>query len=90
MQAKSTMNIKNKIASLRAKIDQIDKKILELLKQRISIALKIGKIKKTHGIAITDTKRENLVLKKAKTPNLKNIYKKIVSESKKIQKNIKK
>lgn len=90
MQAKNTMNIKSKIASLRNKIDQVDKKILKLLKERMSIIAKIGKIKKAHKIAVKDKKREEIVLKKTKVGFTRNIFKKILLESKKIQKNIKK
>jgi len=35
----------NKIQELREKIDKIDTQIIELLKERIEVAKKIGKIK---------------------------------------------
>jgi len=84
------MNIKSKIASLRSKIDQVDKNILKLLKQRMAIVIKIGKLKRLNKIAVVDKKREKDVLKRTKTGFERSIFEKIVSESKKLQKRAKK
>ncbi|MEM2537578.1 MAG: chorismate mutase [Candidatus Bathyarchaeia archaeon] len=48
-----------KIAELRQKIDEIDEKILLLLKERIEISKKIGEEKRRHGIPLRDFEREN-------------------------------
>ncbi|MEM1539821.1 MAG: chorismate mutase [Candidatus Bathyarchaeia archaeon] len=48
-----------KISKLRQKIDEIDGKILLLLKERIEISRKIGKEKRKHGIPLRDIEREN-------------------------------
>lgn len=48
-----------KIAELRQKIDEIDEKILLLLKERIEISKKIGEEKRRHGIPPRDFEREN-------------------------------
>lgn len=47
---------------LRKQIDRIDEKLLRLLNQRASAALRIGRIKKQHGLAVFDGKRERAVL----------------------------
>ncbi|MEM2937390.1 MAG: chorismate mutase [Candidatus Bathyarchaeia archaeon] len=48
-----------KIAELRQKIDEIDEKILLLLKERIEISKKIGEEKRRHGIPLRDFETEN-------------------------------
>jgi chorismate mutase len=53
-----------KIKELRKKIDFIDKKILQLLKERKKLAEKIIKIKIRKGIKITDKKREKEIIER--------------------------
>ncbi|MCS7125213.1 MAG: chorismate mutase [Candidatus Bathyarchaeota archaeon] len=48
-----------KITALRQKIDEIDEKILLLLKERIEISKKIGEEKRKRGIPLRDLEREN-------------------------------
>ena len=50
--------------SLRRRIDRIDEKLLRLLEQRAETALKIGRIKKQHGLPVYDGKREQEVLRR--------------------------
>jgi len=52
-------NVNKEIINLRAEIDKLDQKILKLLKQRIHVTQKIGKIKKSTRSNILDTKRES-------------------------------
>ena len=47
------------IIALRKKIDEIDERILLLLKKRAEISRKIGSIKKKNGLPIRDRTREN-------------------------------
>lgn len=86
MQVENAMKIKSKIASLRNKIDQIDKKILKLLSQRKDIVVIIGEIKRLNKLGITDKKREKQILEHTKSHFEKEILKKIIEESKKLQK----
>lgn len=72
----------------RLEIDEIDKKIAQLLRIRLKISIKIGKFKKTHGISIRDPKREKSILNNIKSPYEKNIFKKILQESRKSQKEL--
>ncbi|MBI2012006.1 chorismate mutase [Candidatus Daviesbacteria bacterium] len=46
------------LSKYRKDIDQIDKKILKLLKKRIIVVEKIGKIKKINGKEVKDPSRE--------------------------------
>jgi chorismate mutase/prephenate dehydratase len=77
----------------RKQIDLIDQKLLSLLNQRLSIALKIGKIKKERGEKIYNPKREDEILKRLnlinrgslKEEDLKKIFKKIMRVCRKSQ-----
>lgn len=79
-----TKNIKS-ISQLREKIDFIDSQILNLINKRAKIALEIGQIKKILKNQIVDKNREKEILKKIKTPYEIQIFKKIISESRKLQ-----
>lgn len=50
--------------NLRAKIDEIDEEILELLVQRVEIAVKAGAKKRARGEEICDLTRENEILQR--------------------------
>jgi prephenate dehydratase len=52
------------IGKKRKKIDLLDRQILDLLKERLSTAEEIGKIKKDMGKEIVDDERERLIYKK--------------------------
>jgi chorismate mutase/prephenate dehydratase len=81
----------------RKEIDLIDRKLLDLLNQRLRIAMKIGRIKKEMGGKIYDSKREKEVLERLRTrnkgpleeKNLKKIFKTIMSLSRRSQDRIK-
>ncbi|MEM1563491.1 MAG: chorismate mutase [Candidatus Bathyarchaeia archaeon] len=79
-----------KITALRQKIDEIDDKILSLLKERIEISKKIGEIKRKQGILVKDLRREEEKYSQVKEKALKlglnpedvtNIYRKIIDMS---------
>lgn len=52
----------NNISENRIKIDEIDKKIIELLNQRADLSLTIRDIKKASGVEIYDPAREEEIL----------------------------
>jgi chorismate mutase/prephenate dehydratase len=62
---KKTTKLKRK----RKGIDLIDRKLLDLLNQRLRIAMKIGRIKKEMGEGIYDPRREKEVLERLRTIN---------------------
>lgn len=79
-----------KITALRQKIDEVDEKILLLLKERIEISKKIGRIKRKQGIPVKDLGREEEKYNQVKEKALKlglnpedvmNIYRKIIDMS---------
>ncbi|MBS7646461.1 MAG: chorismate mutase [Candidatus Bathyarchaeia archaeon] len=84
-----------KIAALRQKIDEIDEKILLLLKERIEVSKKIGEIKQKQGIPVRDPKREEEKYKHISekaaefgldAEDVKNLFQKIIDISIRIQK----
>lgn len=78
------------LKGLRKEMDKIDGEILALIRARMIISGKMGKLKKLKKIPITNKKREKHVISRLKTPLEKAIFKKIVAESRKIQKSIRK
>ena len=82
------------IEEIRKKISAIDKKLVALLDERISLAREIGKIKKENGFPIIDKTREKEIYDKLSKANLKNtsnesiikIFETIIEVSTSIQK----
>lgn len=60
---------KKTLEELRAQIDDIDSRILELMKTRIVIALEMGVLKKEQGRVVRDTAREKKVLERLSALN---------------------
>ncbi len=73
------------IKKIREEISEIDKKIAKLLKKRQKKVLQIGKIKISKNLPITDKDREEKILSSLETDFEKAIFKKILTESRKIQ-----
>jgi monofunctional chorismate mutase len=81
------------IGVLRKSIDLIDKKILDLINERLSLVKQIGDLKKQGGIQILDSGREkeilNCLLEKNNGPlsaeGLENIFKAIMTEGRNVQ-----
>lgn len=72
-----------KVKKLRKKIDETDKKIAKLLRQREKIVKQIYKFKIKNKLSISDKNREKEILSKFKTPYEKAIFKEILRQSKK-------
>lgn len=79
---------------LRKKIDEIDEKILHLLKKRIEVSIRIGRIKREKGLPIRDIERERekmeQITKKAEELKLdvefvRSIYKSVIDISAQVQ-----
>ncbi len=73
------------LQKIRQEIDKIDKKIAELLKIRAEKSRKIGLIKKNQKLQVTDKDREKKILEKLESEYEREIFKKILQESRKIQ-----
>jgi len=83
---------KDDIEFNRHKIDSIDRRIVELLTQRLKCAESIGAAKKQQGLPINDQKREEAIISRLSSQSglnpdfIEKIYKIIFKESKKRQK----
>ena len=53
-----------RLSMLRRSIDRVDGQLVRLLGQRARLGRQIGVIKRRHGIAIFDRKREALILRR--------------------------
>lgn len=82
------------LEQLRKRIDRVDRKILQLLNERASVALRIGALKKKQGLPIFDAKREVAVLRRMIRANggplsetaVRGIFRQILLENRRLQK----
>lgn len=82
-----------KILELRAEIDIIDEQLIKLLHERILLSLKLKEIKKEYKVSAHVPEREKQIIKriddfildKENREIIKDIYKKILDESRGIQ-----
>lgn len=84
MQAQNNKNM-DEIAKIRKSIDKIDQKISKLLTERETKVKILKEYKKNNKLPIKDKSREKEILEKLSNQSQKNIFKKILSESRKIQ-----
>ncbi len=83
----------SRLEKLRAKIDLLDDRIVDLLVERYELASEIGRTKQEDGAPVKDSEREDLVLerirKRARKPlsgqAAEKIYKVVLKESRGIQ-----
>lgn len=68
------MDPKEKIAELRAKVDEIDRKIVELLNERAQNVIEIINVKKEYGIPLYDPRREEEIFEKIREANKGPLY----------------
>lgn len=92
-------NAKKGLGQIRSEIDSIDNKIISLLAKRVSLVKRIGEYKNRYNRKILDLDRIKQMLKEkeklAKRLDLdvdlvNNIFKKIIEDSMKTQKRLKK
>ncbi|HPG29416.1 MAG TPA: prephenate dehydratase [bacterium] len=89
-------NNNSAISNYREKINAIDYKIVSLLNQRLSLAKKIGDIKKKFDLPVFDPVRENEIISRIKKINsgfpdnyLENIYSDIMAASRLFERKLK-
>lgn len=83
----------NDLARCRARIDEVDVRLLELLNERTAIVEEIGQIKQTLAMAIYEPKREELVFENVLRHNrgplppdaVKRIFERIIDEMRTVQ-----
>ena len=82
-----------RILNIRSAIDTVDKRIIELLQERATLAREIGQVKRELGLPILDPAREGKIRKKLAggpegpmdTDQLVRIYEVIMAESRRLQ-----
>lgn len=82
-----------RILNLRAAIDAVDMRIIELLQERATLAREIGQVKKELALPILDPAREGKIRRKLSaghkgpmdTEQLVRIYEVIMAESRRLQ-----
>lgn len=83
-----------RILNLREEIDEIDEKLIALLKTRMDVSKKVGKLKVTLDIPVEDKEREEEIIQrlgeladgKLKEEQLIRIFAAVFKSSKQIQK----
>jgi len=81
------------IEDWRRKIDEIDRKLVELLNERSKCAIEIGKIKQAQNLHVHDPEREREILKRIKETNtgpldsegLQRLFERIMDECRQIE-----
>jgi len=73
------------LKDLRDKIDNIDDKIIALLKERFAVVKDVGEYKKLHGLEVLNQGREAEILNKITDKYILNIYAEILKSSKEMQ-----
>ena len=83
------------IADWRIKIDEIDRRLVELLNQRAQAAQEIGKLKRNTSMPIYEPEREKKIFENVQRANhgplpdseLRTVYERIIDVMRNIQKN---
>jgi chorismate mutase len=57
------MSYTEEVGPLRDEINRLNEEILEKISERVRVALRIGEVKKRHGMPVVDRSREEVVLK---------------------------
>ena len=82
------------IEDWRHKIDEIDKRLVELFNERSKCAIEIGKIKHATNLNVYDPEREQEILQRIKEANhgpldnesLERLFERIINECRRIEK----
>lgn len=81
------------LSDLRDAIDTVDAQMLDLMRQRLELVLKVGELKSTEGVRVYDPERERQVLNRleslAKPPMrpdmVRRIFERIIDEYRSIE-----
>jgi chorismate mutase len=92
--AMSQDDVWDALARCRERIDEVDRRLVELLNERTSIAEEIGRVKKGAALPIYEPKRETQVFDNITSHNggpltedgLKRIFERIIDEMRRVQK----
>ena len=88
-----TVSAPPELMELRVAIDDVDKKILDLIRERVNIVVTVGNIKRHRGMDVYDPARERALLKRlsslATSPldgaTVQRIFERVVDECRRIE-----
>ena len=83
----------NRLEELRIQIDEVDRRVVELLNERTRVVEQIGKVKRQAALPVYEPKREEAVFDNVTKCNhgplspeaLRGIFERIIDEARKIQ-----
>ena len=83
------------IEDWRKRIDEIDRKLLELFNDRTRCVIEIGRIKKAENVGVYDPQRERDILRRMKAENhgpldeegLQRLFECVIDECRRIERN---
>jgi chorismate mutase-like protein len=83
------------IEEWRLRIDEIDRKLLELLNERTGCVIEIGKLKKAQKVRVYDPDRERDILRRMREQNqgplddegLQRLFERVIDECRRIERN---
>lgn len=81
------------IDQLRQEIDRLDQELLGIFNARAAIALKIGEIKQTRGLAVYDPEREKRIFARMRAANpgpledeaIIRLFERVIDESRRLE-----
>lgn len=81
------------LAELRISIDAVDRQLLELVRQRIELVLRVGDFKRARNLPVHDPERERLLLDRlagdARPPldevTVRRVFERIVDEARRLE-----
>lgn len=87
------VNDANELSQLREEIDRLDDQIIELVAERMRVAIRIGELKRKTGLPIYDPERERAIYQrlcgkapKPATPDIvRRIFERLIDESRRAE-----
>ncbi len=84
---------RNTIDDLRRRIDELDRKLVELLNERANCAVEIGRLKRANGLPIYQPEREQEILENAERVNqgplddraIRRLFERILDEARSLE-----
>ena len=72
------LDANEKIDQLRRDIDRVDRRLVELLRLRLSLVLDVAAVKRAAGIAIYDPARERAIVERVERGRVRALYQLVV------------
>ena len=81
------------LAPLRARIDDVDSKILALVGERVKLAIEVGEVKRRHDLPVFDPEREKRLIERLVARKeapldaelVRRLFERVIAESRRIE-----